>query len=157
MATINVAKRKVVVFSGGSAANSLVDVFNEVIEKNNCALTYVIPISDNGGSSSEILRVFGGPGIGDVRSRLAFFICCLYMSFFSSFLPLYCRRKCLYGSSSIHITYGGFSFQNTATDPPSRQVVSSASSHQPMPPYETSSTTVFHPLQSRQPPSFSLS
>ncbi|CAD6591770.1 MAG: hypothetical protein ASARMPRED_005589 [Alectoria sarmentosa] len=62
--------RKVVVFSGGSAANSLVDVFNEVVEKNNCALTYVIPISDNGGSSSELIRVFGGPGIGDVRSRL---------------------------------------------------------------------------------------
>lgn len=32
-------------------------------------LTYVIGISDNGGSTSEILRVFGGPGIGDVRSR----------------------------------------------------------------------------------------
>lgn len=61
-------KRKVVVFSGGSAANSLVDVFNEVIERNNCTLTYVIPISDNGGSSSELIRVFGGPGIGDVRS-----------------------------------------------------------------------------------------
>lgn len=60
--------RKVVVFSGGSAANNLVDVFNEVIEKNNCAVTYVIPISDNGGSSSELIRVFGGPGIGDVRS-----------------------------------------------------------------------------------------
>ena len=56
------------VFSGGSAANSLVDVFNQVIEKNNCSLTYVIPISDNGGSSSELIRVFGGPGIGDVRS-----------------------------------------------------------------------------------------
>ena len=62
--------RKVVVFSGGSAANSLVDVFNEVIERNNCALTYVIPISDNGGSSSELIRVFGGPGIGDVRSMI---------------------------------------------------------------------------------------
>ena len=87
MATINVVKRKVVVFSGGSAANSLVDVFNEVMEKNNCALTYVIPISDNGGSSSEILRVFGGPGIGDVRSRLAFIICCctLLSCFRSSF------------------------------------------------------------------------
>lgn len=60
--------RKVVVFSGGSAANSLVDVFDEVIEKNSCALTYVIPISDNGGSSSELIRVFGGPGVGDVRS-----------------------------------------------------------------------------------------
>ena len=65
--------RKVVVFSGGSAANSLVDVFNQVIEKNNCSLTYVIPISDNGGSSSELIRVFGGPGIGDVRSMKSFF------------------------------------------------------------------------------------
>ena len=61
-------KRKIIVFSGGSAANSLVDVFNEVVEGNNCTLTYIIPISDNGGSSSELIRVFGGPGIGDVRS-----------------------------------------------------------------------------------------
>ena len=67
-----VNSRKVVVFSGGSAANSLVDVFNQVIEKNNCSLTYVIPISDNGGSSSELIRVFGGPGIGDVRSMSIF-------------------------------------------------------------------------------------
>lgn len=60
----------IVVFSGGSAANNLVDVFNDIREANNTALSYVIPISDNGGSSSEIIRVFGGPGIGDVRSRL---------------------------------------------------------------------------------------
>jgi hypothetical protein len=75
-----IQRRKIVVFSGGSAANSLVDVFNEVIEKNNCALTYAIPISDNGGSSSELIRVFGGPGIGDVRSMhgslLIFTLCC---------------------------------------------------------------------------------
>lgn len=58
------------VFSGGSAANSLVDVFNEVIDKNAVSLTYVIPISDNGGSSSELIRMFGGPGIGDIRSML---------------------------------------------------------------------------------------
>lgn len=64
--------RKIVVFSGGSAANSLVDVFNEVIEKNSCCLSYVIPISDNGGSSSELIRVFGGPGIGDIRSMKRF-------------------------------------------------------------------------------------
>ncbi|KAL9603049.1 MAG: hypothetical protein Q9219_001413 [cf. Caloplaca sp. 3 TL-2023] len=62
--------RKIVVLSGGTAANSLVDVFNDLIEKNNCTLSYIIPISDNGGSSSELIRVFGGPGIGDVRSRL---------------------------------------------------------------------------------------
>jgi hypothetical protein len=53
----------IVVFSGGSAANNLVDVFREVTEYKNCPLSYVIPISDNGGSSSEIIRVFGGPGI----------------------------------------------------------------------------------------------
>lgn len=60
------------VFSGGTAANSLVDVFDEVLERNECTLTYVIPISDNGGSSSELIRVFGGPGIGDVRSMNIF-------------------------------------------------------------------------------------
>jgi 2-phospho-L-lactate transferase/gluconeogenesis factor (CofD/UPF0052 family) len=60
----------IVVFSGGSAANNLVDVFEAVRENKNCPLAYVIPISDNGGSSSELIRVFGGPGIGDVRSRL---------------------------------------------------------------------------------------
>ncbi|KIV93215.1 hypothetical protein PV10_04450 [Exophiala mesophila] len=60
----------IVVFSGGSAANSLVDVFEAVRENKKCPLSYIIPISDNGGSSSELIRVFGGPGIGDVRSRL---------------------------------------------------------------------------------------
>ncbi|ATY59991.1 UPF0052 domain [Cordyceps militaris] len=60
----------IVVFSGGSAANNLVDVFESVRAANGTSLSYVIPISDNGGSTSEIIRVFGGPGIGDVRSRL---------------------------------------------------------------------------------------
>ena len=57
-------------FSGGSAANSLVDVFEAVRVNKNCPLSYIIPISDNGGSSSELIRYFGGPGIGDCRSRL---------------------------------------------------------------------------------------
>ena len=52
----------IVVFSGGSAANSLVDVFNDVRDANRTSLSYIIPISDNGGSSSELIRVFGGPG-----------------------------------------------------------------------------------------------
>ena len=64
------ARGGIVVFSGGSAANSLVDLFNQVCEANDATLSYVIPISDNGGSSSELIRVFGGPGIGDIRSRL---------------------------------------------------------------------------------------
>ena len=41
----------IVVFSGGSAANNLVDVFKTVREGKRCSLSYVIPISDNGGSS----------------------------------------------------------------------------------------------------------
>ncbi|KAL7803052.1 hypothetical protein V8C43DRAFT_270073 [Trichoderma afarasin] len=65
-----VARTGIVVFSGGSAANSLVDVFEGVRAASAATLSYVIPISDNGGSTSEIIRVFGGPGIGDVRSRL---------------------------------------------------------------------------------------
>jgi 2-phospho-L-lactate transferase CofD len=56
------ARKGIVVFSGGSAANSLVDVFNHIAESRKCSLSYIIPISDNGGSSSEIIRVFGGPG-----------------------------------------------------------------------------------------------
>lgn len=54
--------RGIVVFSGGSAANNLVDLFNQVREANDTTLSYIIPISDNGGSSSELIRVFGGPG-----------------------------------------------------------------------------------------------
>lgn len=61
--------RGIVVISGGSAANNLVDVFDAVRDSKNCLLSYIIPISDNGGSSSELIRIFGGPGIGDVRSR----------------------------------------------------------------------------------------
>lgn len=63
--------RGLVVFSGGSAANNLVDVFGSVRESKDCPLSYIIPISDNGGSSSELIRIFGGPGIGDVRSMFA--------------------------------------------------------------------------------------
>ncbi|KAJ0119322.1 lppg:fo 2-phospho-l-lactate transferase [Diaporthe amygdali] len=60
----------IAVFSGGTAANFLVDVFDRITTKKKCPLRYIIPISDNGGSSSELIRVFGGPSVGDVRSRL---------------------------------------------------------------------------------------
>lgn len=60
------AQSGIVVFSGGSAANNLVDVFEHVRGANGCPLSYVIPISDNGGSTSEIIRVFGGPGVCDM-------------------------------------------------------------------------------------------
>lgn len=65
----NLKAKGIVVFSGGSAANNLVDVFKTVREDKKCPLSYVIPISDNGGSSSELIRVFGGPGMHRSRDR----------------------------------------------------------------------------------------
>jgi hypothetical protein len=103
-----VPKKGVVVFSGGSAANSLVDVFDEVLEKNNSSLSYIIPISDNGGSSSELIRVFGGPGIGDVRSTSQVHCCpifCLLFSFCflaAKLLHIF-RLSLLYRCVSMHL------------------------------------------------------
>ncbi|KIY63245.1 UPF0052-domain-containing protein [Cylindrobasidium torrendii FP15055 ss-10] len=51
-----------VVISGGTGGNAICSAFG-----NAC---YVLPVSDDGGSSSEIIRVLGGPSIGDLRSRL---------------------------------------------------------------------------------------
>lgn len=61
---------RVVVFSGGTATNSLTPCFSKISHEQGGELTYVLPVSDNGGSTSEILRVFGGPAIGDLRSRI---------------------------------------------------------------------------------------
>lgn len=59
-----------VVFSGGTATNNLTPSFYNLTVKKYHELTFVLPISDNGGSTSEILRVLGGPAIGDIRSRI---------------------------------------------------------------------------------------
>ncbi|KAG1725566.1 uncharacterized protein EDB91DRAFT_1239786 [Suillus paluster] len=56
------SKPSFLVISGGSGGNSVCAAF-----ENAC---YVLPVSDDGGSSSEIIRVLGGPSIGDIRSRL---------------------------------------------------------------------------------------
>jgi len=69
MSNGNLKSKGIVVFSGGSAANNLVDVFKKVREDKRCPLSYVIPISDNGGSSSELIRVFGGPGMHRLRQE----------------------------------------------------------------------------------------
>ena len=45
------------VISGGTGCNSICPAFG-----NAC---YVLPVSDDGGSSSEIIRVLGGPSIGE--------------------------------------------------------------------------------------------
>ncbi len=51
--------------SGGSGGNAILPCLRYF-----ASVSHVLPISDNGGSTSEILRVLGGPGIGDLRSRL---------------------------------------------------------------------------------------
>ncbi|KAI0656776.1 UPF0052-domain-containing protein [Cubamyces menziesii] len=52
-----------IVISGGTGCNSICSAFGH-------AASYILPVSDDGGSSSEIIRVLGGPSIGDIRSRL---------------------------------------------------------------------------------------
>lgn len=32
-------------------------------------MSHVLPVSDDGGSTAEIVRVLGGPAVGDIRSR----------------------------------------------------------------------------------------
>lgn len=32
-------------------------------------MSHVLPVSDDGGSTAEIVRVIGGPAVGDIRSR----------------------------------------------------------------------------------------
>lgn len=58
----------VVVISGGTATNNILEAFTP--SKDDDTVSYILPVSDNGGSSSEILRVLGGCAIGDIRSRL---------------------------------------------------------------------------------------
>lgn len=56
----------ILVFAGGSG-------FNEAAYKlrdTPTHVSYVMPVSDDGGSSAEIQRVIGGPSIGDIRARL---------------------------------------------------------------------------------------
>lgn len=49
------------VISGGTGGNSICSAFGNA--------TYVLPVSDDGGSSSEIIRVIGGPSVGKRRIR----------------------------------------------------------------------------------------
>ncbi|ORY76066.1 hypothetical protein BCR37DRAFT_167959 [Protomyces lactucae-debilis] len=56
----------IAVLSGGSGGNSLVQPLARITD----TVSYILPISDNGGSTSEILRVLGSVSVGDLRSRL---------------------------------------------------------------------------------------
>ncbi|XP_061982821.1 uncharacterized protein LOC133702536 isoform X3 [Populus nigra] len=70
------------VFSGGTAFNGVV----EELKKLTTSVAHVLPVSDDGGSTAEIVRVLGGPAVGDIRSR------CLRLSDQSSAEALAVRR-----------------------------------------------------------------
>jgi len=48
-----------VVISGGTGGNAICAAFKQAC--------YVLPVSDDGGSSSEIVRVLGGPSVGPAK------------------------------------------------------------------------------------------
>ena len=52
------------VISGGTGCNAICAAFGTA------RASYVLPVSDDGGSSSEIIRVMGGPSIGAYRSAV---------------------------------------------------------------------------------------
>ncbi|KAK2970995.1 hypothetical protein RJ640_017324, partial [Escallonia rubra] len=51
--------------TGGTAFNGVV----EDLKKLTTRVAHVLPVSDDGGSTAEIVRVLGGPAVGDIRSR----------------------------------------------------------------------------------------
>lgn len=68
---------QIAVVSGGTATNSILDIFQQLAHDQNQSssesqgrISYILPISDNGGSTSEIIRVLGGCSVGDIRSRI---------------------------------------------------------------------------------------
>ena len=60
------AGEAMVVISGGTAVNPFVDT---LLSLSPCVI-FCLGISDDGGSTSQIVNVIGGPAIGDIRSRL---------------------------------------------------------------------------------------
>lgn len=73
-----------VVISGGTGANSIATAFGP-------SPAFVLPVSDDGGSSAEILRCFGGPSIGDISGSPSAISCALRLmigSRLSRLIPL---------------------------------------------------------------------
>ncbi|KAG5235049.1 Maternal effect embryo arrest [Salix suchowensis] len=70
------------VFSGGTAFNGVVEELKQLTTR----VAHVLPVSDDGGSTAEIVRVLGGPAVGDIRSR------CLRLSDQSNAEALAVRR-----------------------------------------------------------------
>ncbi|XP_008791393.3 uncharacterized protein YNL011C isoform X2 [Phoenix dactylifera] len=78
----NIAPPSLLVFSGGTAFNGVIEELKKVTTR----VAHVLPVSDDGGSTAEIVRVLGGPAVGDIRSR------CLRLSDESTSEALAVRR-----------------------------------------------------------------
>ncbi|GAA6060836.1 hypothetical protein JCM10212_005254 [Sporobolomyces blumeae] len=61
----SLSAQRLVVIGGGTGCNAILAPFQDAAKT-----TFVVPVSDDGGSTAEILRVLGGPALGDIRSRL---------------------------------------------------------------------------------------
>ena len=61
----NAFETRLVLFSGGTGCNSLCSELKSYTTH----VAHVLPVSDDGGSTAEIVRVLGGPAVGDIRSR----------------------------------------------------------------------------------------
>ncbi|XP_039848221.1 uncharacterized protein YNL011C-like [Panicum virgatum] len=59
------APPSLLVFLGGTAFDGVVEELKKVTTR----VAHVLPVSDDGGSTAEIVRVLGGPAVGDIRSR----------------------------------------------------------------------------------------
>ncbi|XP_043699134.1 putative gluconeogenesis factor isoform X2 [Telopea speciosissima] len=82
LSSANPKQPSLLVFSGGTAFNGVV----EELKKLTTSVAHVLPVSDDGGSTAEIVRVLGGPAVGDIRSR------CLRLSDESTSEALAVRR-----------------------------------------------------------------
>ncbi|KAI3946630.1 hypothetical protein MKW92_036372 [Papaver armeniacum] len=78
----NQIQPSLLIFSGGTACNGVV----EEMKKLTTRVVHVLPVSDDGGSTAEIVRVLGGPAVGDIKSR------CLRLSDESTSETLAVRR-----------------------------------------------------------------
>ncbi|KAH7837083.1 hypothetical protein Vadar_009328 [Vaccinium darrowii] len=78
----NPSQPSLLVFSGGTAFNGVVEELKMLTTR----VAHVLPVSDDGGSTAEIVRVLGGPAVGDIRSR------CLRLSDESTSEALAVRR-----------------------------------------------------------------
>ena len=62
----DISSPSIVVFCGGSGMHGLVGP----LLASGMSIAFVLPVTDDGGSTAEIMRVLGGPAIGDVRNLL---------------------------------------------------------------------------------------